>query len=120
MAEPSTVSGAVATTLVSGAALSQILPLIDANAAFGAVMGAALVASTKKDLTAWKRFVSFLVSGLCGYGGAGEIVARELAKESFLPALIGAVVIVPLALKLLAKAPDFDLGSIFRGFGEKK
>ncbi|WPQ37853.1 putative holin [Achromobacter xylosoxidans] len=120
MAEPSTVSSAVATTLVSGAALSQILPLIDANAAFGAVIGAALVASTKKDLTSWKRFVSFLVSGLCGYGGAGEIVARELAKESFLPALIGAIVIVPLALKLLAKAPDIDLGSIFRGFGEKK
>ncbi len=42
MAEPSTVSGAVATTLVSGAALSQILPLIDANAAFGAVMGMGL------------------------------------------------------------------------------
>ncbi|HCQ47224.1 hypothetical protein YH64_012115 [Achromobacter sp. LC458] len=120
MAEPSTVSGAVATTLVSGAALSQILPLIDANAAFGAVMGAALVASTKKDLTAWKRFASFLVSGLCGYGGAGEIVARELAKETFLPALVGAVVIVPLALKLLAKAPDFDLGAISRAFGEKK
>ncbi|RSE76647.1 putative holin [Achromobacter denitrificans] len=123
MAEPSTVTGAaMATTLISGAAIAQILPLVDANAVFGAVIGAALVASTKKDLTAWKRFVSFLLSALCGYGGAGEIVARELAKETFLPALIGALVIVPLALKLLAMVPDIDLGALLRlpRNGEKK
>ncbi|MFU1907405.1 putative holin [Bordetella avium] len=122
MAEPSTATGAMATTLISGAALAQILPLVDANAVFGAVIGAALVASTKKDLTAWKRFVSFLLSALCGYGGAGEIVARELAKETFLPALIGALVIVPLALKLVAMVPDIDLGELLRlpRKGEKK
>lgn len=114
MAEPSTLTGTVATTLISGAALAQILPLIDANAAFGAVIGAALVASTTKDLTAWKRFASFLLSALCGYGGAGEIVARGLAKETFLPALVGALVIVPLALKLVAMIPDIDLRTLLR------
>lgn len=113
MAEPSTVTAtAAATTATSGLVLAQVLPYIDANAAFGAVIGAALVASTKKDLSAWKRFISFLLSALCGYGGAGEFIAREWAKQSFLPALLGALIIVPIALKLLAMAPDFDLKAI--------
>jgi len=114
MAEPSTLTSAAATTFVSGAVLSHILPLIDANAAFGAVIGAALVGSTNKDLPAWKRFGSFLFSAMCGYGAAGEIVARELAKQSFLPALVGALVIVPLSLKIVAAIPDFDLGAALR------
>lgn len=110
MTEPSAVTAtAAATTATSGLMLAQMLPYIDANAAFGAVIGAALVASTKKDLSAWKRLLSFLLSALCGYGGAGEFIAQEWAKQSFLPALFGALIIVPIALKLLAMAPDLDL-----------
>ncbi len=105
-------STAAAATAISGVALAQVLPYIDSNAAFGAVIGAALVASTKKDLSAWKRFLSFLLSALCGYGGSGEFIAREWAKQSFLPALIGALVIVPIALKLLALAPELDIRGI--------
>lgn len=111
MAEPSTITAA-GTTLASGLALATILPLVDANAAFGAVMGAAMVASTKKDLSPWKRFASFIFSALCGYGGAGEFIAREWAKESFFPALFVALVIVPVALKVIAMAPEFDLARL--------
>jgi len=111
MAEPSTLTTG-ATTLISGAALASILPHVDANAAFGAVMGAALVASVNKDLSAWKRFTSFLFSALCGYGGAGEFIARGWAKESFFPALFVALVIVPVALKIIAQAPDIELDKL--------
>ncbi|WP_183003572.1 putative holin [Achromobacter sp. UMC71] len=114
MAEPSTITAA-GTTLASGLALATLLPLVDANAAFGAVMGAALVASTKKDISAWKRFLSFIFSALCGYGGAGEFIAREWAKESFFPALFVALVIVPVALKVIAMAPDFDPSQLRAG-----
>lgn len=111
MAEPST-STAIGITLVSGAALSTILPHIDSNAVFGAIMGAALVASTRTDLPGWKRLMSFLFSALCGYGGAGEFLARDLAKQSFFPAMLTALVIIPLALKVMALGPDIDLSRL--------
>ncbi|WP_427184851.1 putative holin [Bordetella bronchialis] len=107
MAEPSTVTTAGA-TLISGVALASLLPHIDANAAFGAIVGAALVASTKKDLSAWKRLLSFLFSALCGYGSAGEFVARQWAMQTFLPALLVALVSVAIALKLIAVASDLE------------
>ena len=111
MAEPSTVTAASA-TLLSGVALASILPHIDANAAFGAIVGAALVASTKKDVSPWTRLLSFLFSALCGYGGAGEFVARQWAMQTFLPALLVSLVSVAIALKLVAVASDLDPGDI--------
>ena len=75
MAEPSTITAAAA-TLVSGAAVESALPMINIDAAFGAVLGAAMVASKHKDLSSWKRFVSFIFSVLCGYGGAGKFIAK--------------------------------------------
>lgn len=122
MSEPSTAIP-LAAHASTGLALAQILPYVDANAAFGAIIGAALVANTKKDMSAWKRCASFFTSAACGYGGAGEFVARELAKESFLPALLCALVIVPIALKVLDIVPEVDLRSIpiIRNFlGEKQ
>ncbi|APX77286.1 Uncharacterised protein [Achromobacter insolitus] len=110
MTDPST--AAATTTIISGVALATLLPHVDANAAFGAVLGAALVASTKKDLSAWKRLLSFIFSALSGYGGAGEFIAREWAKESFLPAFFVALVIVPIALRIIERAPDFDLARL--------
>ncbi|WP_459614352.1 putative holin [Bordetella sp. 2513F-2] len=123
MAEPST-STAAGATLISGAALASLLPHMDANAAFGAIMGAVFVASTRKDLSAWKRVLSFLFSALCGYGGAGEFIARGLAMQSFFPAMLVALVIVPVALKVMAWAPDIDLAhlraTLLRLLGDRK
>lgn len=122
MSEPSTVTVASAHAF-SGLALAQLLPYLDANAAFGALIGAALVANTKTELSAWKRCASFVTSAACGYGGAGEFVARELAKQSFLPALLCALVIVPIALKVLAIAPEIelrDLPFLRRVLGDKQ
>lgn len=111
MAEPSTITAAAA-TLVSWAAVASALPMINIDAAFGAVLGAALVASTRKDLSAWKRFVSFIFSVLCGYGGAGEFIAQGWAKQAFFPALLGSLIIVPLALKLSEKTPEIDINEV--------
>jgi len=111
MAEPSTAT-AVGVTLVSGAALASVLPHIDANAAFGAIMGAVFVASTRADLPGWQRLLAFLFSALCGYGGAGEFIARDWAKQSFFPAMLVALTIVPVALKLMAVGPEFELGRL--------
>lgn len=122
MSEPSTTAAAM-TYAFSGLALAQLLPYLDANAAFGAVIGAALVANTRKDLNAWRRLISFLGSAACGYGGAGEFVARGLAKESFLPALLCALIVVPVAVKVLALVPEINLRSLpfmRRLLGEKE
>jgi uncharacterized membrane protein YeaQ/YmgE (transglycosylase-associated protein family) len=122
MAEPSTLT-ASAVTLLSGAAIATVLPFIDVYALFGAVVGASIVASTRHDLTAWKRFTSFIVSAFCGYFGAGEFIARDWAKQPFLPALIGAMVIIPLALKVLAMVPEINLRalvpSLFKSPGDR-
>jgi len=95
-----------------GAALAAILPAIDSHAAFGAIMGAVFVASTRADLPGWQRLLAFLFSALCGYGGAGEFIARDWAKQSFFPAMLVALTIVPVALRLMTLAPEFDASRV--------
>ncbi|WP_165443782.1 putative holin [Pseudomonas jilinensis] len=111
MAEP-TSSTALAVTATAGVGIAAMLPWIDANALMGAVLGAALVAYTKKELKPWQRFAALMFSALVGYLMSGEVVAQTPLTESGTGGFLGAIIIVPLALKLMLQVDRLDLNAI--------
>ncbi|WMC11756.1 putative holin [Oceanimonas pelagia] len=100
MAEP-TSSAAAAATATAGVGLAALLPWIDANALMGAVLGAGLVAYSKSDISPLKRIGALAFSAALGYLMSGEVINLTPVQESGTGGFIGAIVIVPLALKLL-------------------
>ncbi|MBK1691078.1 putative holin [Ectothiorhodospira mobilis] len=110
VAEPTT-SAAAATATATGIGLAALLPWINANALMGAALGAGLVAYTKTDLRAWQRIGALLFSALCGYFMTPEIVAQTPVTHDGAGGFIGAIVIVPLSLKLIQHVEGFDLAT---------
>jgi hypothetical protein len=110
VAEPTT-SAAAATATATGIGLAALLPWINANALMGAALGAGLVAYTKTDLRAWQRIGALLFSALCGYLMTPEIVAQTPVTHDGAGGFIGAIVIVPLSLKLIQHVERFDLAT---------
>ncbi len=113
MAEP-TSSTALAITATAGVGIAALLPWIDANALMGAVLGAALVAYTQKNLKPWQRLGGLLFSALVGYLMSTEMVAQTPLTETGTGGFIGAIVIVPLALKLMQQVDKLDIAALFR------
>lgn len=118
MAEPSTLT-ATAVTTSAGVSLALLLPYVDATAVFGAFMGAAVVASTKKDVRAWTRVMTFLISTVCGYFMAPEIISKTIIDQSFTAAFVGALMVVPISLTVLARIDQLDIGAFIRSLGSK-
>lgn len=108
MAEPTT-SAAAATA--AGIGLVAMLPWIDANALMGAALGAGLVAYSKSNLRAWQRVGALLFSALCGYLMAPEVVAQTPVAHHGAGGFIGALVVVPLSLKIIQHVERFDLAT---------
>jgi len=109
VAEPTTSAAAAATA--TGIGLVALLPWIDAGALMGAALGAGLVAYSKSDLRAWQRVGALLFSALCGYLMAPEIVAQTPVAHHGAGGFFGAIVIVPLSLKLIQHVERFDLAA---------
>ena len=109
VAEPTTSAAAAATA--TGIGLAALLPWINASSLMGAALGAGLVAYTKTDLRAWQRIGALLFSALCGYLLTPEIVAQTPVTHDGAGGFIGAIVIVPLSLKLIQHVERFDLAT---------
>lgn len=108
MAEP-TSSSVVVATAAAGVGLATFLPNMDGNALFGAIIGAALIALNQKDLKAWQRLLGLLVSVGAGYVSAGEIVAQTPITQTGPGGFVGAILVVPIALKVLAVVERMEL-----------
>ncbi|MGL6349070.1 MAG: putative holin [Aeromonas sp.] len=111
MAEPT--SSAVAAFTATGVGLATLLPWIDANALMGAVLGASLVAYSKSDIPPLKRLGALVFSAAIGYLMSGEVLHLLPVQESGTGGFVGAVVIVPFALKVLDYIECADISEIF-------
>lgn len=98
MAEPTT---STFVTLLAAVGLVSLAPQIDGEALFGAVLGAWLVTSTKKDLKVWQVLGSLLLS--CGVGYLFAPMALRLAPvlTSGGGAFACALLIIPLSIKAM-------------------
>ena len=111
MAEP-TSSSVVVATAAAGVGLATVMPNMDGNALFGAIIGAALIALNQKDLKAWQRLLGLLVSVGAGYVSAGEIVAQTPITQTGPGGFVGAILVVPIALKVLAVVERMELSDV--------
>lgn len=111
MADPTSSS---ITGLLMGLGLATAVPLIDGEALFGAILGAWLVTSIKRDLKAWQRLGSLLLSAGVGYLFAP--VALKLAPiiNSGGAAFSCAMVVIPISIKIMVWVEQADLFEILR------
>ncbi|PBK04014.1 hypothetical protein CNQ84_11720 [Pseudomonas abyssi] len=114
MAEPTT--STVVATAVAGVGLSAFIPQLDGNALFGAIIGAALIAVNQRDLKAWQRMLGLLISIGAGYVSAAEIVTQTPITRTAPAAFLGAVLVVPVALKALEVIEKTDFASLVPGW----
>ena len=111
MADPT--SGTI-TGLLMGLGLATAVPLIDGGALFGAVLGAWLVTSTKRDLQVWQRLGSLSMSAGVGYLFAPVVLAFAPFILSGGAAFVGALVVIPISIKCMVWVEQADLFEIVR------
>ncbi|KAA8734921.1 hypothetical protein F4V57_03950 [Acinetobacter qingfengensis] len=117
MAEPTTTAAATALTL--GAA--SLLPFVNGNALLGAVFGAALFATTKKDLKPLQRLMTMILATGIGYLLTPEITARSFINNDATAGMIAAIFSLPIILKIMVWVDQSSLSDIwnkFRGGGK--
>ncbi len=112
MAEPTTTTTA---TIASLSAMS-FLPFINGNALLGAVLGAAFIATTEKDLTAWQRLRTMLLSTGIGYLLAPEITSRTVITSDATAALIAAIFSLLILVKLVDWTKKAKLSEMWKAF----
>lgn len=115
MAEPTSTT-VIAITTGAGVGLASLFPWVDGNALMGAVLGAALVALTKKDFKPWQRIGSLVFSALVGYMFSAEVVAQTPLTDTSTGGFYGALLIVPIALKLVAYVDKIDAEALIKRF----
>ncbi|RMT70246.1 hypothetical protein ALP29_03494 [Pseudomonas syringae pv. avii] len=111
MADP---TSSAATGMLMGLGLGVTLPIIDGEALFGAILGAWLVTSLKKNLKVWQRLGSLIISAGVGY----LFAPIALPFASFLTiggAAFGcALVIIPISIKAVVWVEEADIWEIWR------
>jgi hypothetical protein len=122
MSDPASTTAIVATA-GAGVGLATLMPTLDGNALFGAIIGAGLIALNQKDLKPWQRILGLLVSVGSGYVSASEIVAQSPITQTGPGGFVGAIVVVPIALKVLELIEKTDFAALApawwkRGKGE--
>lgn len=113
MAEPVSSTGLTALT-VTGVGLAAMLPWLDVNALIGAISGAAIVAAHRKDIGALSRIVGMFMSTAAGYVCAPELVLQTPLNQTGPAAVVGAVVILPVLLRVLAYIEKMDVADWLR------
>lgn len=115
MAEP---ASSTTLAITAGLGAAALLPFIDGDALLGAVLGATLIASTKRDIRWWQRLLSLLLSIGIGYILAPEVIGQTPIKSMAAAAFIAAICAIPLALKAAVWAEQFDIGSLAKLLGK--
>lgn len=116
MAEPTT-SAVAATVATAGVGLASLMPWVDAGALMGAVLGAGLVAYTKKDIKPWQRLAALVFSAAIGYLLSPEVVHFASLSQTSTGAFIGSIVIVPLTVKLIDYVNKLDISTLLKRNG---
>ncbi|ENU57143.1 MULTISPECIES: putative holin [Acinetobacter] len=117
MPEPTTTAAATAITLSA----ASLLPFINGNALLGAVFGAALFATTKKDLKPLQRMLTMLLATGIGYLLTPEITTRTFITNDATAGMVAAIFSLPIILKIMVWVDQSNLtdiiNKIFRGGG---
>lgn len=111
MAEPASSS---VSTLYVGGALAALAPLIDGDALFGAFLGGWLVAATQRHFKAWQRLASMALSVGVGYLFSPVVQPLLPVLSSGAAAFFGALLVIPVSIKVRAWAHAADLQEIIR------
>jgi len=111
MADPTSSS---ITGLLMGLGLATAVPQIDGEALFGALLGAWLVTSIKRDLKAWQRLGSLLLSAGVGYLFAPVALKIAPVINSGGAAFACALVVIPISIKAMLWVEQADLFDILR------
>lgn len=117
MAEPATTTTMTALSISA----ASLLPFINGNALLGAVFGAALFATTKKDLRPLQRLITMILATGIGYLLTPEIIARTFITNDATAGMIAALFSLPIILKIMVWVDQSNLSDIlnkiFRGGG---
>lgn len=117
MAEPATTTTATALTISA----VSLLPFINGNALLGAVFGAALFATTKKDLKPLQRLTTMLLATGIGYLLTPEIIKHTFITNDATAGMVAAIFSLPIILKIMVWVDQSNLTDIinkfFRGGG---
>jgi hypothetical protein len=110
MAEPTT-STTVAITASAG--LVSLLPFVNGDALFGAVIGAAFLAYTQVSLSYGKRIFSLMLSVALGYALAPEISNRTILNSHTVSACFTSMFALPVLVKVMKWVNKSTLTEIF-------
>ncbi|MDM1022064.1 putative holin [Acinetobacter sp. VNK23] len=112
MAEPTTAAATTAITLSA----ASLLPFVNGNALLGAVFGAALFATTKKDLKPLQRLVTMILATGIGYLLTPEIITRTMISNDATAGMVAAIFSLPIILKAIVWVDQSNLSDIFNKF----
>lgn len=112
MAEPATTTTATALTISA----ASLLPFINGNALLGAVFGAALFATTKKELRPLQRLSTMLLATGFGYLLAPEITTRTFITNDATAGMTAAIFALPIILKLMVWVDQSSVSDIIKKF----
>lgn len=107
--------------IAGSASVLSLLPFVNGDSLFGAVIGAAFIAFYSKDLTYKKRLLAFIFSTAIGYLLAPELVHRTFIDSHSTASFTVAVVAIVILQKILAWLETATLADIFnalRGRGK--
>lgn len=101
---------AISLAAASGITITSELLGLDGNAVIGAFAGAVLMVMSSKDLRWPTRIVYLLISWVMGYIAGPELIDYTPIHESGLAAFIASATVVTLALQLIERVREFDVG----------
>lgn len=110
MPEPTTTTTSMS---VIGLSAMSILPFINGNALLGAVFGAALFATTKKDLRPLQRLTTMILATGIGYLLTPEITVRTFIANDATAGMIAAIFSLPIILKIMVWVDQSSLSDIW-------
>lgn len=111
MAEPAT-----STTVGLTISAASLLPFINGNALLGAVFGAALFATTRKELRPLQRLSTMLLASGFGYLLAPEVTSRTFITNDATAAMAAAIFALPIILKTIAWVDQSSISDIIKKF----
>ncbi|PWB31857.1 hypothetical protein DCO48_15535 [Pseudomonas sp. SDI] len=117
MSEP---TSAAASSVLVGLSLASVLPQVNGEAVFGALLGAWLVAATRRRLKTWQRLGSLLLSAGVGYLFSPQVMALAPFFDPGVAAFVAAVLVIPISIKVMlwvGKAQLQDILQRIRGGG---
>lgn len=101
-------------TLYVGLGMAALVPLIDGDALFGALLGGWLVTTTQHQLKAWQRLASLLMSAGVGYLFTPVVQPLLPVLSNGAAAFFCAMLVIPVSVKLMHWTHAADLRDIIQ------